>query len=70
MMFFLCSLLWAEENQTVIIQQELERNLRELTLPNQERPYYIGAYAVSDEVSYSSARFGALMEHIHPKKDI
>ena len=69
MMFFLCSLLWAEENQTMIIQQELERNLRELALPNQERPYYIGTYTVSDEVSYSSARFGALMEHIHPKKD-
>ena len=34
----------------------------ELGLPDQERPYYIGAYMVSDEVSYAQARFGALME--------
>ena len=70
MMLLLCSLLWAEEKNTaVVIQEELNRNLRELALSDQERPYYIGAYMVSDEVSYSKARFGALMESIRPKKN-
>ena len=70
MMLFLCSLLWAEEKTSAeVIQEELQRNLMELGLPDQERPYYIGAYMVSDEVSYAQARFGALMESIHPQKN-
>ena len=70
MILLLCSLLWAEEkNHTTVIQEELERNLSELGLPNQERPYYIGAYTVSDEVSYAKARFGALMENINSQKN-
>lgn len=70
MIWLLYSLLWAEEKKpAVVIQEELDRNLRELGLPDQERPYYIGAYMISDEVSYAQARFGALMENIRPQKN-
>jgi hypothetical protein len=66
-MIFLCTaFLWAAEPRATVIKKELDRNLLELALPDQERPYFIGATVTTDEYWQSKAHFGALIFHEHP----
>ena len=66
MILLLTAFLWAEEPRATTIKKELDRNLLELALPDQERPYFIGTNITTDEYLQSKAQFGALVFHEHP----
>jgi len=64
----LSSTLWAEEDASRILKPELERNLQQLQLPDQPKPYFIGVHLQQQEYWYSRASLGALMFHQHNAK--
>ena len=66
-MFLYIAQLWAEESTTEVIKQEIARNMSDLVLPEQKRPYFIGTHLITEEYWNSTASFGALLENSHQR---